>query len=357
MSESDKETPPAKEISKAGASKGGQKRAENLTPEERSEIARKAAEARWNKGNNEELPVAEYPGQIHIGETTISCAVLDDRRRILSERSINEALGGNRPGSHWRRRKDIAGGDYVPMFVSAGNLAPFIPPSLAMALAQPIRYRNASGSIANTYGVVATLLPEICTVWLRARREGGLLPSQEHIAAQAEILQGGLAQVGIVALVDEATGYQEVRDRNELNRILEAYISKELLPWTKRFPDEYYQELFRLRGWSYNPVSVKRPQFVGKLTNEIVYDKLPPGVLDELKRLNPTDADGHRKYHHHRLLTDDVGNVHLQKQLVAVTTLMRISSSWASFKRLFDKAFPTDGQLSLPGVDDDIEED
>jgi hypothetical protein len=55
------------------------------------------------------------------------------------------------------------------------------------------------------------------------------------------------ATVGIIALVDEATGYQEVRKRNELQQILEAYLKDEFAPWTKKFPDEYYKHLLRLR--------------------------------------------------------------------------------------------------------------
>jgi hypothetical protein len=151
--------------------------------------------------------------------------------------------------------------------------------------------------------------------------------------------------VGITALVDEATGYQEERDKQELQRILAAYIAKELLPWTKRFPDEFYENLFRLRGWQYRPLSVRRPLLVGKLTAQLVYEKLPPGVLDELRRVNPVDEETRRRKHkHHQFLTDDIGNPHLQKQLVAVTTLMKVSANWREFKRNFARAFPpTDG--------------
>ena len=93
----------------------------------------------------------------------------------------------------------------------------------------------------------------------------------------------GFARVGITALIYEATGYEKIKDRDELEKILEAYISKELLPWTKRFPDDFYQHLFRLRGWQYRPLSIKRPKYVGKLTNELIYDKLPKGVLNDLR--------------------------------------------------------------------------
>ena len=161
-----------------------------------------------------------------------------------------------------------------------------------------------------------------------------------HVAIKAEILMRGLAHVGIVALVDEATGYQVVRDRRELHKILGAYIAKELLPWTKRFPDEFYQQMFRLRGWSFDPATGKKPILVGKLTENVVYKKLPEGVLDELKRKNPKNEGGRRQHKHFQFLTEDIGNPHLEKHLLVSTALMRASRNWKEFLRLLDRAVP-----------------
>ncbi len=151
------------------------------------------------------------------------------------------------------------------------------------------------------------------------------------------------AKVGIIALIDEATGYQAERarkDKTELQRILAAYISPELMPWAKRFPDEFYEQLFRLREWQYQPVSVRKPRVVGKITSQLVYEKLPPGVLEELRAKNPADEDGRRKHKHHEFLTEDVGHPHLKDHLLQVIMLMRISPSWKTFERLFARAFP-----------------
>jgi len=334
----------AQELSKAGASKGGKARAAALTADERGMIARQAAEARWQKATisgeeGQALPRATHTGDLHIGDLVLPCAVLDDGRRVLSERGMLKALGRGRGGQTYKRAEaSSAGGDPLPTFISGVALEPFISPSLRLALSQPRIYRGRDGGKVN--GVEAVLLPEICEVWLKARDARLLRPSQEHIANKADVLMRGLAHVGIIALVDEATGYQQERDRHELHRILEAYISKELLPWTKRFPDEFYHELFRLRGWPYSPPSPKRPKYVGKLTNELVYEKLPPGVLEELKHKNPVVKAGWRRYRHHQFLTMDIGNLHLERHIVAVTTLMRAAKSWPIFRRLFARAFP-----------------
>lgn len=265
---------------------------------------------------------------LKIGDFEIPCYVLEDGTRVLSGRGMQQALAlGQRHGT------------LLKEFLSKDNLQPFINKGLAMVLSSPIRFIRPGRGGRVALGYEATILADICDAVLTARDEGVLNNKQLLIAKQCEILTRAFAKVGIIALVDEATGYQEVRDRNELNRILEAYIAKELLPWTKRFPDEFYEQLFRLLSWRYSPLSAKRPGFVGTLTNQLVYEKLPPGVLNELREINPS-AKGRRKHKHHQFLTEEIGNPHLEKHIASVTTLMRISPNYKTFKRYFDKAFP-----------------
>jgi hypothetical protein len=189
------------------------------------------------------------------------------------------------------------------------------------------------------YGYKAEILPKVCEVYLKAREGGKLLKSQEKFARACEILTRGLAHVGIIALVDEATGYQDERARDALARILEAFIAKELRPWVRTFPAEFYKEMFRLRNIPYRE-DVKRPQYIGVLTNDLVYSRLAPGVLDELRRLTPRDEKGRLKTHLHRRLTDDIGNPKLLQHLSAVTALMKASDTWDGFKPMVDRALP-----------------
>lgn len=302
-----------------------------------------------NSNNDPVVKKAQFTGSLRIADQVISCAVLEDGTRVLSERETSKALGSKRGGSHWKRAKELSPSEYKPPFLSAANLSPYISGTLAVTVSKPIKYRSKSGG-GGTNGIDARLLPDICDVYLNARRDGALTKSQEHIAAQAEILMAGLAHVGIVALVDEATGYQAVRKRGELERILEEYISKELLPWAKRFPDEFYQEMFRLKGWEYDPKSVKRPSIVGKMTNEIVYERMPKGVLDELKKRNPS-TNGKRKHKHHQYLTEEIGDSHLEHQISADIALMRASRNWDEFKRLLDRAYPKPGSPHQEEID------
>ena len=107
-------------------------------------------------------------------------------------------------------------------------------------------------------------------------------------------------------------------------------------------------------GWPYDASSTKRTAYIGKLTNTLIYDKLPPGVLPELRRRNPTNPSTKRRKHkHHQFLTDDIGNVHLGKQIAAVTTLLRATpdGKWRFFETLFNHAFPPPQADLLAGLD------
>lgn len=288
---------------------------------------------------------------LHIGDLEIPCYVLADGRRVLHQRGMVSALGMARGGSNSGR------GDRLLKFTEGQALQPYVSDKLLLSVTDPIKFRTPRGAVA--YGYEATVLADICEAVLKAREDGKLQKQQEHIAQQCEILVRGFARIGIIALVDEATGYQEERDRDALQRILEVYIAKELLPWTKRFPDEFYRQLFRLRGWQYSPLSVKRPQVVGRMTNDIVYERLPPGVLEKLREENPVVKDGRRAHKHHQFLTEDIGNPHLEKHLAVVTALMRAASNWGKFKQLLERAVPKPNkptQTELWPNDDDFDD-
>lgn len=287
-------------------------------------------------GGRPRIPKAEHEGTIKIGNLEIACAVLEDGTRVLSEREVTKTLGGKRGGSHWIRKRS---GAELPVFLSANNLKPFVDSELEMALKDPILYLPKSGGNPG-FGVKAESLPMICDVWLKARQAGVLRGRQLPIAAKAEILVRGFAHIGIIALVDEATGFQYLRARTALEFILDKFIAKEFRKWAKRFPDEFYQEMFRLWGWEYKEDTVKRTPLAGKLTKDYVYNRLAPGVRAELEKKNPKDVRGRRKQKHHQWLTEDVGDPRLREHLASVIALMRASDNKELFQKMLDKALP-----------------
>ncbi len=280
-------------------------------------------------GPDKKLPVAVYNGMLPIGDLEIDCAVLEDGTRVLSERAVHRAFGSKRGGSHWRRMKANPDGVNLPSFLSASNLSPYISSELRMALETLIPYVSATGgTLAN--GMKAELLPEICGVYLTARREGDLHPSQAHLADQAEILMQAFAKVGIVALIDEATGYQKDRAHDALRLLLSKYIAEGLQKWLKTFPDAFFVELDRL--YDNAPTTPRsRPQYYGRFINKYVYDPLENGyVKAELDKLN-IDDEGRRRARFHQWLSEEGRNI-LIHQIGRVQGLMEMCQEIGQFK-------------------------
>ena len=324
--------------SSAAGRLGGQARARALTKEQRQAIARRAAEARWEKAGVEPVPRATHTGALAVGDVRIECAVLEDDRRVLSQRGFMSAIGF-RHGGAIVREVDQAGA-VLPFFLAQKSLRPFIGRDLLPVLLNPIRYANPSGG-GYVNGVLASIIPQICEVWLKARDAGVLRKSQLRVASKADILMRGLAHVGILALVDEATGYQADRARDALARILEEFVAKELQPWVKTFKWEFYEQLFRLRHIEFDGKNLNRaPRYIGHDTNNLIYKRLAPGVLDELRKLNPPDSKGQRKNKHHMHLTRDKGHPKLEVHIEKVTMLMRAFDDWDEFKKRLDRALP-----------------
>ncbi|MHB1700923.1 MAG: P63C domain-containing protein [Acidobacteriaceae bacterium] len=326
-----------KDVKPTGRAKGGIERAKNLDPTRRSEIASKAAAMRWKSA---ELPVAEYGSAdrpLRILDSEIPCYVLSDGTRVLTQEGFLSALGRARKAKGGTGASTLV--DNLPAFLSANNIKPLISNELYEST-NPIEFRLPTGGKA--FGFRAELLPKVCNVYLQARDKGLLLSSQKRIAEKADMLVRGLAETGIVALVDEATGYQQVRARDALQAFLNSFLRKELAAWVKTFPDEFFQELFRLKRWKWSGTS-RRPSVVGHYINDLVYDRLGPGVLDELKRKNPTDANGRRKAKHFQWLTEDIGNPALAQHMYALIGFMRAEDDWEAFKSRFYRSFPKKG--------------
>ena len=332
-----------------GRAKGGKARMAKLTARERSLQGKKGAAVRWSK----EIKQATHSSGDHplkIGEVEIACYVLEDGRRVLQQTGLIGALNMSHGGSY------STGGDRLAKFTTQGRLKLFVSSELIARTEKPIRFRPPGGGSA--YGYEATVLADLCEAVLAARSAGVLQKQQEHVARQAEILVRGFARIGIIALVDEATGYQRDREKDALAKILEAWVAKELQAWVQTFPREFYEHMFRLRGLEFSQNSVQRPQYFGHLTNDIVYKRLEGGVLKELKRVTPRNDLGRPTTKFTQSLTRNIGYPKLKEHLGAVVAFMKISHTWESFMNLLNEHYPRKGDTPrLPMEDYDQGED
>lgn len=289
--------------------------------------------------------VAKYGSDktpLRLGNLEIPCYVLDNGVRVFSGRGIQKAIGYDSKSGQWMN--SFCKMDGVSSYLCAGDN------SISERLSKPIKFKrnNAGGSQSTANGYEVTILVDICSAIIDANRAGVF--NNDVIVQNADIIIRSVAKVGIIALVDEATGYQYERENDELQKILKAYISEELLPWQKRFPDIFYKELFRLNGWDYTVNGIKkRPGIIGKWTNTFVYEELPNGVLEELKKKTPKSESGNRTNRYHQLLTTDIGEPNLEKQINKVITLFQVSDNMKQFCENFRKMKMRQiGQSELP---------
>ena len=327
------------------ATLGGIARAASMTKQQRSESAKKAASARW-KGS---LPRATHGDADHplcIAGVEIPCFVLEDGRRVISQRGLQLAVGMNRSGGAQRLLKLV--GSFSSKSIDCRGLS--------SRIENPIKFITPTGSIV-AHGYEATALTDLCDVILDARKAGVLRPQQVHLAEACEILVRSFAKLGIIALVDEVTGYQHVRANDELQQILARYISKELARWVHTFEPQFYEQMYRLRGWDRDHTSSKKPSCVAKFTIDLVYDRIHPDLLKELKsnRMEWEQSGGKKGGKLHQFLTSSAGHTRLKQHLEGLTMIMRFSKSWEEMEERVDLAYPKINRtmrIPFPDVDD-----
>lgn len=282
----------------------------------------------------------KFEGELNLGGFILPCYILGDGTRILSGRGMQEALKmvDNAEGQH-------SSGTRLTRYLDQKTLKPFIFKDKELDHFAPIICYKGEQKIN---GYEASILIDICDGFLEARKHIQLSQRQSIIAEQCEILVRSFAKVGLIALIDEATGYQHEREHNELQKILSAYISDEILKWQLTFTDDFYQQIFRLWNIPYIPKYIRnKPSFIGKLTSKYIYEQLPNGVVEKIKEKTGKTEKGNWKYKWHQSLTPEVGKEHLKRQIIEVTTLMSVSRNKNEFEHLFEKKYRSSGQLEL----------
>jgi hypothetical protein len=348
----------SEEAEGARRARGGIARAEALSPEERSLIASEAAKKRWmNRVEpTPDMPrvIEGYSSHLDIADARLPCAVIEwpngDIQRVLSEHGLTQAILGTRSGASKRLKKAAEeGGALLPLFLAPRQLKPFITNNLISGPLNPIDYVDGSRVVR---GYDAEIIVSVCSVWLKARANGALQKQQLPKAQKAEALTLALANTGIVGLIDEATGYQDNRAKDALAKIFTRFLAQERQKWTLTFPIDFYREIYRLRGWKFEPWNTKRPSVVAAWTDDFVYNRLAPGLTEELRAKNPVADSGRRTHKHHQWFNPDRGHPKLREHIAGVIALLRASEDWSSFKRALDRAYPKFGktiEMSLTG--------
>jgi len=317
---------------KSPQSKGGAARAAALTRTQRSEIARKGALAKKALAASPDLPSATHAGERKVDGYIIPVHNLSDGRRVLSERAFLAAIGAKGRGS--------SSGHRLARIVADPVIKSFFSQKLLVDIGKPVAFLSLTKVL--TYGYEDEVLHEFCISMLKAKGMRALATeAQIRYGEYCESLVFAFSRVGIAAWIDEATGFQRDRARDALHQILDKYIADHWAKWSKTFPDEFYENIYRLKGHKYDPDSAARPGFIGRLTTDIVYARLAPGVIEELQRKNPVlDETRRRQRKHHQWLTRDFGHPKLKEHIANVTFMMKGAQKWESFYRNLQRAAP-----------------
>ncbi|MDE1156327.1 MAG: P63C domain-containing protein [Acidobacteriaceae bacterium] len=289
-----------------------------------------------------ELFFATHQGRVTIGKWDLDAFNLSDGRRVLSKKTFREVLELSTNGGNTEALRKISNHPAIRGTALASAMSVF---------ESPITFKSNRGKL--TEGFEAEGLITLCKFILKAR-EANVLQSADlmRTARAAEGIIVSLANTGLIAMIDEATGFQAKRKKGSLQDIFDKFLRTDYEEWNKRFPDEFYQEIYRLRGWEWNGRSVNPPQCVGKFTNFIVYTRLAPGIMGELESRNPVLENGERLVKHHQWLSDDVGQPALSHHIFGVITLMKVSATWPAFIAKLVKAFPQYGDQAWLELED-----
>ena len=271
---------------------------------------------------------------LKLGEIAIPCYVLNNGMRVFSGRGIQRAIGNESKSGQWIRS-----------FCNQDGLAPYLRAgenSITDRLFNPITFKRntAGGSQSMTYGYEATLLIDICSAIIDASRAGVYANYVSEF--NCDTIIRAVAKTGIIALVDEVTGYNKEKGRakDELQKFLATFINHDACAWIKTFNDQFFEDIYRMRNWTWAQTTA-RPGFVGKIINDIVYERLAPLVYNEINRLNPKNEKGNRRFKNHQFLTSDIGRPALERHLAIIHSFVVASDyNWPRFMYLLDKAFP-----------------
>jgi len=319
----------------SGKAKGGMARAEILSPEERSEIAQKAAIARWGSSNVKDGEIIEAlrEGVLPIGDIEFDCYVLKDKRRVFHRRGFAKALG-----------MKSEGGNVFLRTINSKGLGSVIPDKLKEKILNPIVFRTLKGDLA--HGSEATTLIELCDAIWEARKRKKLTKRQDFLGVQAEIIIRSSAKIGIIALIDEATGYIKDKRKEEYREAFKEFIREEVREWEKEFPEQFYDVIYKLYNLRKTSIT-KRPKFFGGFTRKYIYAPLANSngaILEMLDEKNPVVyASGGRKYRMFQFLSEVVGLPALRAHIWQVVGIGNASNNKDSFDRAITRAFPQSG--------------
>lgn len=330
----------AKKLSRLGAAKGGDARASKLSPERRSEIARAAIQARWERAGKTPLPQAIHTGnfQKEFG-IDVDCYVLDDASKtaVISQRGMAEAIGLSKRG------------DRLTVFAGSKTMEDYLGRDLQEKIANPIIFQRKPAATetligGKAHGYDATILIDLCKAIVTARNDGKLSGKRyDNMVAQAHVIQGASAKAGIKGLVYALAGYDATRE--EVIAAFKFYVREEAREYEREFPDQLYEEWYRL--YNLPKPERNRPWKFKHLTVEHVYRPLAKSNGRILKLTREQRGQGSLWKRLHQFLSE-VGVKALRTHLGQLLGIARISKTDSEYEGYVKELFGDQFEIKFP---------
>lgn len=318
---------------------GGAARAEKLPAKKRKAIASHAAKARWEivkiqaqqMQDPNYVPEALCEGLLEIGSVEIECYVLSNMKRVIHKRGMAKALG-----------MKSEGGNVFLRAMNRKGLGSGIGEELREKIDNPIIFKTLTADLGHGYD--ATVLIDICDAIIQAAKDGNLGSGQETLAIQAEIIMRASAKLGIVALVDDATGFIADKRRQQYKELFKEFIREEANEYQGEFPDQLFDVMYRIYGLPRKADAKNHPRFFAKFIRKYIYEPLANSngaILEMLDEKNPVVYScGGRRYKMFQFLSEVVGISSLRAHLWQIIGIGNASRNKVQFEKNFANAFP-----------------
>ena len=267
-----------------------------------------------------------------IGSVQIECYVLDNLKRVIHKRGMAKALG-----------MKSEGGNVFMRAMGRKGLGSVMGDELRSRLDNPLIFKTLTSDLGHGYD--ATILIDICDAIIQASKDNKLGPNQEDLAKQAEIIIRASAKLGIVALVDDATGFIADKRREQYKELFREFVREEIKLYDEpQFPDQLFNVIYKIYGLPRKADTRNHPQFFGKFIRKYIYEPLANSngaILEMLDEKNPVVyVNGGRRYKMFNFLSDVVGMPALKSHLWQVIGIGNSVKGKLQFERAFYNAFP-----------------
>lgn len=306
-----------------GKAKGGIARAKSLTSKQRSDQAKKGAVARWGyKATHKGSFMDEFG-------IDAECYVLNDEDKtvVTSKRGLSRLLGLGGLGNDVDR---VIHSQYMASFVDAILLEKFKNPLIFQWKGD-----DAGLGFSEAHGYDITMVGDLASALIKANIAGALPKSRIQAARQAQLLSNAAMKAGIKGLAYAVAGYRP--EVQEVINAFKAFVREEARQYEKEFPDELYEEWYRLYGL--NRPEKGRPIRFGQLTNMQIYVPLAKSkgkILEQIRASRDENGKQTDKLH---LFLSEIGVKALRQHIGKLLGVAAMSDSKEEYEAGIEKVF------------------